>query len=323
MNKLSWVAGIAATVVLGGAVAAPAYAQASGKSLRMILPFPPGGPTDAVGRIVAQSWTDMIGQSVVPDNRPGAGGNVGLELAAKASADGNTIVLTSPIISLAPHLYKKLNYQPKDLAPVSMVGGVYNVFVVHPSVPAKTLKEFIALARSMPGKLNYGSGGVGTTTHLGPEMLKSMMKINIVHVPYKGSGMAAVALASGEVDALVATVPAVLPLVHAKKLRPLAVLAKERLHTMPDVPTSKEAGVDGWEILVWYGMLVPAATPRDVVNRLNAELVKVLNAPATKEKFATLDFQAMPSTPEQFAEHIRKEAVRYGKVIQDAHIPKQ
>lgn len=324
MHQLSRVAGI--VLIAGLACAGPGVATAQtspGKSIRLILPFPPGGPTDAVGRIVAQGMTDMVGQSVVPDNRPGAGGNLGLELTAKAAPDGNTIVLSSPIISLAPFLYKKLNYQPKDLAPVTMVGGVNNVLVVHPSVPAKTLKDFIALAKSRPGKLNYGSGGVGTTTHLGPEMLKSMAKINIVHVPYKGSGMAAVALASGEVDALVASVPAVLPLIHAKKLRPLAVLSPERLSTLPDVPTSKESGVDGWEILVWYGILVPVATPRDTINKLNADLVKVLNAPSTKERFAALDFHAMPSTPDQFAAHIKSEAARYEKVVHDANIPKQ
>ncbi len=323
MHKLSRIAVVAFSIGLAWAAAGVGHAQAQGKSIRLILPFPPGGPTDAVGRIVAQVMTDMTGQSVVPDNRPGAGGNLGLELASKSPPDGSTIVLSSPVISLAPFLYHKLNYQASDLAPITMVGAVYNVLVVHPNVPAKTLKEFIALAKARPGKLNYGSGGVGTTTHLAPEMLKSMAHINLVHVPYKGSGMAAVALASGEVDALVASVPAVLPLIHAKKLRPINVLAGERLATLPDVPTSKESGLDGWEVLVWYGILAPAATPRDVVNRLNENLVKVLNAPATKEKFATLDFYAMPGTPEKFAAHIKSEAARYEKVVRDAGIKKQ
>lgn len=323
MHKLSRIAVAAFSVGLAWAAAGAGHAQAQGKSIRLILPFPPGGPTDAVGRIVAQGMTELAGQSVVPDNRPGAGGNLGLELGAKSPPDGSTIVLSSPIISLAPFLYRKLNYQPSDLAPVTMVGAVYNVLVVHPNVPAKTLKEFIALAKSRPGKLNYGSGGVGTTTHLAPEMLKSMAHINLVHVPYKGSGMAAVALASGEVDALVASVPAVLPLVHAKKLRAINVLAGERLSTLPDVPTSKESGLDGWEVLVWYGMMVPAATPRDTINKLNESLVKVLNAQWTKDKFAALDFHAMPSTPEKFAAHIKSEAARYEKVVHDAGIKKQ
>ncbi|MGE5526984.1 MAG: Bug family tripartite tricarboxylate transporter substrate binding protein [Rhodospirillaceae bacterium] len=310
-----------AAALLGSGVA---HAQNfPSKSIRMILPFPPGGPTDALGRIVAQALSDLVGQPVVADNRPGAGGNLGLELAAKSPPDGYTIVLSSPIISLAPSLYNKLGYDPKDLAPVGMMGGVNNVFVVHPSVPARTLKEFVALARSRPGKLNYGSGGVGTTTHLAPEMLKSMAKINLVHVPYKGSGLAAVALASGEVDMLVATVAAVLPLIQAGKIRPLAVLAPHRLSTLPNVPTSKEAGFDGYEVLVWYGLLTPAATPRDVVTKLNADVNKVLSLPTTKEKLAQLDFQAMPSTPDEFAAFIKSEAARYAKVVSEAGIPKQ
>lgn len=324
MPRATRVAAAALAAVLATFAASPVVAQAYPvKPIRLILPFPPGGPTDGVGRIVAQGLAEVSGQSVVPDNRPGAGGNLGLEFTAKAPPDGYTLVLSSPIISLAPLLYSKLNYRPGDLAPVTKVGGVYNVLVVHPSVPARTLKEFIALARSRPGKLNYGSGGVGTTTHLAPEMLKSMTKISLVHVPYKGSGVAAVALASGEVDALVASVPAVLPLIHARKIRPLAVLADSRLQTLPDVQTSKEAGLDGWEILVWYGILAPVATPRDVIGKLNADLVKVLDAPTTKERFAALDFHAMPSTPEEFAAHIASEAQRFERVIRDAGIKPQ
>lgn len=322
MHKLSRVLGAVLAAGLVGAGAAHAQ-NFPAKQIRMILPFPPGGPTDALGRIVAQGLSDLVGQPVIADNRPGAGGNLGLEQAAKSPPDGYTIVLSSPIISLAPSLYKKLNYDPKDLAPITMVGGVNNVFVVHPSVPAKTLKEFVALARNLPGKLNYGSGGVGTTTHLAPEMLKSMAKINLVHVPYKGSGLAAVAVASGEVDMLVATVAAVLPMVQANKIRPLAVLAPNRLSTLPNVPTSKESGFDGYEVLVWYGLLAPAATPKDVIAKLNADLNKVLNSPTTKEKMATLDFQAMPGTPEQFANYIKSEAARYAKVVSEAGIPKQ
>jgi tripartite-type tricarboxylate transporter receptor subunit TctC len=204
-----------------------------------------------------------------------------------------------------------------------MVGGVNNLFVVHPSVPARTLKEFVALARKMPGKLNYGSGGVGTTTHLAPELLKSIAKIDMVHVPYKGSGLAAVGVASGQVDALVASVPAVLPLIRANKIRPLAVLSNSRLSTLPDVPTGREAGFEGFEILVWYGILVPAATPRDVINRLNADLTKTLNLPATREKMSNIDFQAMPTTPEEFGAYIRKESERFEKIIREAKIPRQ
>ena len=321
MRRLSRVVLVALGLLSAGA-APVACAQAyPSKPIRLILPFPPGGPTDIVGRIVGASLSEVVGQSVVADSRPGAAGNIGLELASKSPPDGYTIVLSSPIIALSSLLYSKLNYDPhKDLAPIALVGAVHNVFVVHPSVPARTLKEFIALARSRPGKLNYGSGGVGTTTHLAPELLKSMMKIDMVHVPYKGSGLAAVALASGQVDALVVAAPAAQSLIQAGRIRPLAVLAASRLPVLPNVPTAKEAGVDNFEILVWYGILAPAGTPRDIISRLNAALKKVVSAPETKEKMATAGVEPMSSTPEEYAAFIRSEAERFAKVIRDAGI---
>ena len=179
------------------------------RPVRLVFPFPPGGPTDLLGRAIAQKLADQMGQQVVADNRPGAGGNLGLELAAKAPPDGYTIVLTSPLVAISPSLYARLNYDPaKDLAAVSMVASIQNVLLLHPSVPAKTLKELIQLARKNPGRLNFGSGGVGTTTHLAPELLKSLAKINLVHVPYKGSGQALVGLLGGEGDMLIMAVPA-------------------------------------------------------------------------------------------------------------------
>jgi tripartite-type tricarboxylate transporter receptor subunit TctC len=221
-----------------GAVCAQSYPT---RAIRMIMPFPPGGPTDIVGRLVAAKLSEQVGQSVVADSRPGASGNVGLELASKAPPDGYTIVLSSPVIALSPLLYAKLNYDPhKDLAPVSLVGAVRNVLVIHPSVPAKTLKDLVQIARQNPGKLNYGSGGIGTTTHLAPELLKSLEKLDIVHVPYKGSGLALIGLAGGQVDMLVVAAPAAVQQIKAGRVRALAVLAPARLPDLPNVPTAKE-----------------------------------------------------------------------------------
>ena len=320
MHRRKWVNfGIAAIALCAaGTALAQSYPA---RPIRMIMPFPPGGPTDIVGRLVAAKLAEQIGQSVVADSRPGASGNVGLEIAAKSPPDGYTIVLSSPVIALSPLLYTKLNYDPhKDLAPIALVGAVRNVFVVHPSVPATTLKEFIQIARRQPGKLNYGSGGIGTTTHLAPELLKSLEKLDIVHVPYKGSGLALIGLASGQVDMEVLAAPAALGQIKAGRVRALAVLSPARLPDLPNVPTTRELGYANFEISVWYGMLAPAATPREFINRLNTELVKAVTAPDMKDRFATAGVEPLTSTPEEFGKFILSEAARFGKVIKDAGI---
>ena len=299
-----------------------AFAQAyPAKTIRLIFPFPPGGPTDLLGRAIAQKVSDQVGQQVVADNRPGAGGNLGLELAAKAPPDGYTIVLSSPLVAISPSLYSKLNYDPaKDLTPVSQVALIQNVLLLHPSVPAKSLKELIQLARRSPGKLNFGSGGVGTTTHLAPELLKSLEKINLVHVPYKGSGQALVGLLGGEVDMLIMAVPAASSQILSGKVRALAVLSSQRSPVIPETPTAAEAGVENFEVPIWYGILAPAATPRDIITRLNTELTKALTAPEMKERLGSAGIEPMTSTPEQFTAFIRSETVRYAKVVKDAGI---
>src|SRR5215213_8534454 len=277
---------LTAAIVAAACAAAPGAASAQtypSKPIRLILPFPPGGPTDIVGRLTGQKLGELVGQQVIADSRPGASGNIGLELASKSPPDGYTIVLSSPVISLSPHLYTKLNYDPqKDLAPIALVGAVRNVLVVHPSVPATTVKDLVQLARKNPGKLNYGSGGIGTTTHLAPELLKNLEKLDIVHVPYKGSGLALIGLASGQVDLEILAVPAAVSQIQAGRVRALAVLAPQRSAQLPNVPTSKESGYDNFEISVWYGILAPAATPREIINRLNAELNKVVTSPDMK-----------------------------------------
>jgi tripartite-type tricarboxylate transporter receptor subunit TctC len=289
--------------------------------LRFILPFPAGGPTDILGRIIGQKLSAELGQSVVPENRPGAGGNVGTEYAAKQPGDGYTIVLASPSLSISPVLYKKLAYDPvRDFAPISLVAEIPNILLVHPSVPAKTLKEFVQLAKANPGKLNFGSGGLGTSNHLGSEMLKGLTGINIVHVPYKGSNEAMVAMMGGHVDMVVIGVPPTLPHIKAGRVRPLAVLASRRLSYLPSVPTAAEAGVPNYEVGTTYGLLVPAGTPRDIINRLNADWIKIEAMADTKEKMRTAGYEPMTSTPEQYGEFIKTEMVRWAKVIKDANV---
>jgi tripartite-type tricarboxylate transporter receptor subunit TctC len=294
------------------------------KTVRLILPFPPGGPSDILGRALAQKVSEQIGQQVIADNRPGAGGNLGLELTSKAPPDGYTMVLSSPLISLSPSLYTKLNYDPqKDLAPISLVAQIQNVVLVHPSVPAKNLKELVQVARASPGKLNYGSGGVGTTTHLAPELLMSMTKTKMVHVPFKGSGLALIGLISGQIDVLVMAVPAAEAQVRAGRARALAIVSEKRATPMPNVPTAKESGFDNFVVDIWYGILAPAGTPQPILNRLNSEINKALTAPDLKERLLTAGIQPLGTTPEQFASFIKSEAVRYAKVIKDAGIKPQ
>ena len=294
------------------------------KTVRLILPFPPGGPSDILGRALSQKLTEQMGQQVIADNRPGAGGNLGLELTSKAPPDGYTMVLSSPLISLSPLLYSKLNYDPfKDLAPISLVAQIQNVVLVHPSVPAKNLKELAQVARSSPGKLNYGSGGVGTTTHLAPELFMSLTKTKMVHVPFKGSGLALIGLIGGQVDVLIMAVPAAEAQVKAGKARALAVISEKRATPLPNVPTSKEAGFENFVVDIWYGVLGPGGMPPALVNRLNTEINTALASPDLKERLLQAGIQPLGNTPEQFAKFIRSENVRFAKVIKDAGIQPQ
>jgi tripartite-type tricarboxylate transporter receptor subunit TctC len=310
----------ALAIVFTGSVHAQQAAFPS-KPIRLILPFAPGGPSDIVGRVLSQKMSEQMGQQVVTDNRAGAGGNLGLELAAKAPPDGHTLVIASPTLAISPSLYKKLNYDPqKDFAPLSTVANIPNVMLVHNSVPAKTVKEFIDLARRSPGKLNYGSSGAGSTTHLSSEILSNMSKLKMVHVPYKGQGLALSGLMSGQVDMMIMAVPSAQGMVQANKVRALAVLAENRVGALPSVPTMAEAGVKDFVVNVWFGVLAPAATPRDVVARLNSELVKTVAAPDVRERFTGAGIEPASSTPEQFGAYIRSETARYAKVIREAGI---
>jgi len=309
-------------VLLAGAALAQSQPQPyPAKPLRLILPFPTGGPTDLLGRLLGQKLSENFGQPVVPENRPGAGGNVGAEFASKQPPDGYAMVLASNALAISPSLYKKLNYDLlRDFAPVTLVAQVPNVFIVHPAVPAKNLNELVAIARARPGQITFGSGGLGTGQHLAAEIFKMTAKINILHVPYKGSGLAMIGMIGGHLDMLVIGAPPALPQIQAGKVRALAALTAERLSFLPKVPTAMESGFPELVVTSWYGILVPAGSPRDVVARLNGELGKIVAAPDTRERMETAGFGPLHSTPERFSEHIRSEMARYAKVIKSAGI---
>jgi tripartite-type tricarboxylate transporter receptor subunit TctC len=306
------------------AIPAATLAQAfPTKPVRLILPFPPGGPTDLLGRTIAQKLSEQVGQQVVPENRPGAGGNVGLELAAKSPPDGYALVLTSSVIASAPALYAKLNFKQSDLAPISLVSEVRNILLVHPAVPAKNVKELVALARRNPGKLNYGSGGVGTTTHITPELMLSITKTRMTHVPYKGSGLALIGLVGGHVDVLVMAAPAAVEQVKSGKARGLMIYSAERFPPLPNVPSAREEGVEDYIVRLWYGILAPSGTPANLINRWNTEIVKAIQSADVKKRFGDAGVEPLVSTPEEFAKFIADETPRYAKIVKDANIPAQ
>src|SRR3954465_7482068 len=252
------------------------------RPVRFILPFPPGGGTDILGRVIAERLSANLGQPVVTENRGGAGGNVGAEAAARSAPDGYTIVPVAPSLAISPTLYSKLNYDVlKDLAPVSLVATVPNVVITQPSLPA-TLQEFAALARAKPGELNFGSGGSGTSNHLAGELFNIVAGVKLVHIPYKGVNLAMQDVLAGNIHFVVIGIPAAAPHIKAGKLRALAVLAPSRSAALPDVPTAAEAGMPAFEVTTWYGVLAPAGTPKNIITRLNQELVKAMHSPEMK-----------------------------------------
>jgi tripartite-type tricarboxylate transporter receptor subunit TctC len=291
------------------------------RPLRFILPFPPGGGTDILGRLIAERLSANLGQPVVAENRGGAGGNVGTEAAARAAPDGYTIVLVAPSLAISPTLYAKINYDPvKDFAPVSLVATVPNVMITQASVPAQSLQEFIAFAKSKPGALNFGSGGAGTSNHLAGELFNLVTGARLVHIPYKGVNLAMQDVLAGNVHLVFIGIPAAAPHIKAGKLRALALVASQRSSALPEVPTVAEAGLRDFEVTTWYGVLAPAGTPRHVVTRLNAELVKIMHSPELKEKLAATGTDPQTSTPEEFAAYIRSEIAKWGEVIRKAGV---
>jgi len=282
---------ISAVFLLAGAMFAPLCAETyPSKPIRLIAPFPAGGGADIVARIIGQKLAERLGQPVVVENRPGAAGNIGLEATAKFQARWLHPRYHNPVPDDQSSLYKKLSYDPvKDLVPIALVAQVPNLFLVRPSLPVKNIKEFVEYARANPGKLNFGGSGIGSSTHLATVLFMSLAKINLVNVTYKGSSQALIGLVGGEVDMVLIGPPAAMPLIQSGKLRALAVFSRERLPSLPDVPTIKEAGIDDSEVTTWYGMLAPSGTPRAIINRLNAEWVKIAAMPTPSKRCGTPD----------------------------------
>ena len=291
------------------------------KSIRFIAPYAPGGSTDLLTRTLAQKLTDSLGQPVVADNRPGAGGNIGADIVAKSAPDGYTILL-APVSPMAINvtLYgKKLPFNPeKDFAPITLVAKVPLVIVVNVSSPAKTLQEFIALVKSRPGKMTYGSSGSGSSNHLTGAMLMSAAQLNMVHVPYKGGAPGMVALLSNEVDMMVAQIPSSKQLHTGGKVRALAISGAKRSPAMPDVPTMIESGLPGFDATSWYCVVAPAGTPKPIIDKLNAEIVKALNTAEMRLRLADEGAEIAPSTPDELARFVHAEIIKWGKAVRDS-----
>lgn len=308
-------------IVLGLALGAQAALAQNWptKPIRMILPF--AGGTDTVGRLLATKLSTALGQQVVPEPRVGATGNIGYVAAAKSAPDGYTLLMGAIPVLTNPHLNPKVGFDPmRDFEPVALLATIPNVVVVHPSVPVTTLPELIRLARTSPGKIAYGSGGFGSANHLAAEFMQSLAKIRFTHVPYKSATFGLVGAMSGEVDMVIVVISSAVSYIQAGKMRPLAILDTKRNGSIPGVPTSAEAGMPGLVAVNWYAVLVPAGTPRAIVERLNAESVKAMNAPDMKKRFAALGGEPNPGTPQETAAFLRAEYERWGKVIREAGI---
>lgn len=304
-------------LVLGLALCAAAQAQSyPDRQIRFIVPFPPGGGNDIVGRIIAQKLAERLKQTVVVDNRGGAGGTLGTEILAKAPADGYTMLINNISLAVNATLKPGLAYDTlKDLAPVSIIGRQPNIVVVHPAVKAATVKELLELARAKAGKLNYGTGGVGTASHLATELLQLETGTRMNHVPYKGLGPALVDLMGGRIEMIISTMASALPHLESGKLRPLAVTTVKRSSFFPKVPTMIEAGVPGFDFTTWYALVVPAGTPEPVVSRLNAELAKIAADPSVKEHFSKQGLEAAHTSADEARAYLRSEVEKWGKVI--------
>jgi tripartite-type tricarboxylate transporter receptor subunit TctC len=321
-----WIAIIAGLAFIGGAAAqtppSTAVANYPTKAVRLIVPFPPGGGTDFVARTVQARLAKALGQQIIIDNRAGATGIVGTELGAKAPPDGYTLTMaTGATISANMALFPKLPYDPpKDFAPITLIASQPNVLAVHPSLPAKTVRDLIAIAKSRPGQLSYASSGSGSSHHLSGELLKIMSGINIVHVPYKGTGPAIIDAVGGHVEVIFSGIAAILPQVKSGKLRALAVTQAQRSAILPALPTIAESGLPGYEITSWHGMLAPAGTPHAVVLRVRNSVAKALESADVRERFASQGAEPVGSTPEAFAKFMHADIAKIAKLIKAAGI---
>jgi tripartite-type tricarboxylate transporter receptor subunit TctC len=301
-----------------------AGAQYPNRAIKLVVPFPPAGATDVVGRIVAAKLGERLGQPVVVDNKPGAGGSIGSDLVAKSPADGYTILIaTSSTHSIGPVL-QKLPYDPiKDFAPITHVANVPNVLVVSPTLAVSSVQELVALAKAKPGQLNFASSGVGTIVHLNAELFKLISGTDIVHVPYKGTALSIPDVASGNIAMLFDSLASVMPHIKSGKVKPLAVNAQKRQALLPEVPTLTEAGMPQFDRYTWFGMFAPAGTPPEIVSRLHREVVAALQAPDLLERFANVGAEPVGSTPAEFVERIRSDAARWSEVIRKAGVKVQ
>jgi tripartite-type tricarboxylate transporter receptor subunit TctC len=289
------------------------------KPVRMIIAFPPGGPTDLVSRVLAQKLSEQLGQQVIVDNKPGAGGNIAAELAARAAPDGYTIFYNTSAIVIGPALYGKVNYDTlKDFAPVLLTASVPMVLVVNPQLPARSVKEFVDLAKTRSGALNYSSSGTGTITHLASAMMSTQTGIQTQHIPYKGSAPGLVDLASGQTQFMIDTINTVLPYVRDNRLRGLAVTSAKRSPLLPDLPTLAEAGISGFEAAAWQGIVVPTGTPNEIVQKLNAEVNKALAHPDIRSRLAAQGADILGGTPAEYAAYLRSEMPRWAKAVKDS-----
>lgn len=307
--------------VLLGAGAVLAQGAYPNKSIRWIVPWPPGGGADVLSRMLSPRLSEALGQQILIDNRGGAAGNIGAELAAKSPADGYTIVFAySGTHAVNPSIYSKMPFKESDFAPIIWLSSVPQVLVVHPSLPVKTVKELIALARQRPGELTYGSSGSGAFNHLTGALFSTMTGTKLVHIPYKGGGPAAVALLSGEISVIFGEPASVVGFVKAGKLRAIAVSSGRRSLGLPDLPTIAESGVPGYEATSWNGMLAPARTPADIIKRLNAEFNRIIDLPETKKRMLDNGYEPVGGTPEKFGELIRAEIAKWAPVVKAAGV---
>jgi len=301
--------------------AGSALAQYPNRPIKLIVPFPPAGATDIVGRIVAQKLGERLGQSVVVENKPGAGGSIGSDIVAKSAPDGHTLLMaTSSTHSIGPSL-QKLPYDPiRDFAAITHVANVPNVLVLSPALPAKDVKEFVALAKSRPGQLNFASSGVGTIVHLNGELFKMIAGIDLLHVPYKGTALAIPDVANGNIAMLFDSLASVMPHVRSNKVRPIAVNAPARSQLLPEVPTFAEIGMTDYDTYTWFGMFAPAGTPAAALARVQADVVASLAAPDLRERFAQVGAEPVGSTPQQFTERMLADTAKWARVIKAANV---
>jgi tripartite-type tricarboxylate transporter receptor subunit TctC len=320
LRQAACAAALAACGVLGAAPEATAQAWPN-KSVRVVIPFPAGGSADTLARLLGQKLTERLGQPFVADNRPGAGGNIGTELAAKAAPDGYTFLMGVSSIAIAPSLYANLSWDPvKDFSPVVLVASTPNILVVHPSVAANSVQELVALAKSKPGQLNYASGGNGATNHLAGELFKRMTGTEIVHIPYRGNPLAVIDVLNGQVAMMFDFMITSLPHVKAGKLRPLAVTGTRRSPQVPELPTVSEAGVPGYEASTWFAIMAPAGTPADATSKLNAEVNAVLRLPDVRDRLDTLGAEPLGGTSADVATRLRADLVKWTEVVKAANI---